>query len=228
MNKNIPVIALSGISKIYPQNAGAHVILQNASLEVHKGDYLALVGTSGSGKSTLLNIMGLLDKASSGSYLLNNQDVYDLSDDQASQLRSRFIGFVFQSFHLLPKTSALENVMLPGMYSKAPLHTLRSRAKELLSQVGLADWQNHTPAQLSGGQQQRVSIARALFNNPDLLLADEPTGQLDSETSIEILNIFEAINKQGTTIILVTHDADVAKAAKKCIRVKNGLLTPEI
>lgn len=222
------VVALSNISKSYAQAEGIATVLQDVSLTVYKGDYIALVGTSGSGKSTLLNIIGLLDKPTSGSYSLNGKNVHNLNDDEASQFRNRFIGFVFQSFHLLPKTSALENVMLPGMYSSTPLSTLRARARELLAEVGLSDWQNHTPAQLSGGQQQRVSIARALFNTPDLLLADEPTGQLDTATSVEILKIFEKINKQGTTIILVTHDPQTAKSAKRGIRVDNGLLVPEI
>lgn len=225
-NKKHNVAVLSGITRSYEQAGRTVPILRDVSLTVGKGDYIALVGSSGSGKSTLLNIMGLLDRPTSGSYLLNGKNVHNLTDDEASRFRSRFIGFVFQSFYLLPKTSALENVMLPGLYSSTPLPLLRTRAKSLLEDVGLGDWRDHTPAQLSGGQQQRVSIARALFNAPDLLLADEPTGQLDTATSLEILKIFEQINNRGTTIVLVTHDPETAQAAKRRIRVKDGLLTP--
>lgn len=221
------VASLQGISKRYMQAGRQINVLQDVSMAVNRGDYIALVGTSGSGKSTLLNILGLLDAPNTGSYLLNGKNTHNLSDKEASELRNRFIGFVFQSFHLLPKTSALENVMLPGMYSGETMAILRKRARHLLDQVGLADWAGHTPAQLSGGQQQRVSIARALFNSPDLLLADEPTGQLDATTGDDILRTIADINSRGTSIVLVTHEPKIAAAAHKRIRVERGGLTPE-
>lgn len=221
------VAGLSGIIRRFNQGGKEQHVLRGVSLELERGDFLALLGTSGSGKSTLLHILGLLDRPDSGSYLLNGQDTLSLSDDEASELRNRFIGFVFQSFHLMPQSTALENVMLPGMYTGMPGPAMRKRARELLERVGLSDRESHTPAQLSGGQQQRVSIARALFNTPDLLLADEPTGQLDAATSREVMALFRDINASGTSIVMVTHDPETAMAARRRIRMRDGLLERE-
>lgn len=221
---NIPfVVSLSGVMRKYSLEGRETIVLRGISLDLEQGDFLALVGSSGSGKSTLLHILGLLDRPDSGSYLLNGQDALSLDDDEASALRSRFIGFVFQSFYLMPQSTALDNVMLPGMYSGVSRTAMRERAKELLARVGLGDRANHTPSQLSGGQQQRVSIARALFNNPLLLLADEPTGQLDTATSREIMSLFRSINASGTSIVMVTHDPETAMSARQQIRMEDGL-----
>ena len=221
------VARLSGITRCFSRAGRETVVLRGVSLDLARGDFLALVGSSGSGKSTLLHILGLLDKPDAGRYLLNGHDVSALSDDEASSLRNRFIGFVFQSFYLMPQATALDNVMLPGMYAAMPRSAMRERAEELLERVGLADRAYHTPSQLSGGQQQRVSIARALFNAPDLLLADEPTGQLDSTTTREILDLFGDINASGTSIVIVTHDPETAGAARRRIRMHDGELRLE-
>lgn len=225
--KTPSVARLSGITRCFSRAGRETVVLRGVSLDLARGDFLALVGSSGSGKSTLLHILGLLDKPNSGSYLLNGYDVSALSDDEASSLRNRFIGFVFQSFYLMPHATALDNVMLPGMYAAMPRNAMRERAEELLERVGLADRAHHTPSQLSGGQQQRVSIARALFNAPDLLLADEPTGQLDSATTREVLDLFRDINASGTSIVIVTHDPETARAAQRRIRMYDGELQTE-
>lgn len=224
---NAPLVELKDITRSFVQMERETLVLRGVSLTLRRGDFLALVGSSGSGKSTLLHILGILDQPSGGSYHLNGYDVGGLGDEEASLIRSRFIGFVFQSFYLMPQASALENVMLPGMYTGESFSSLRKRAMELLDQVGLADRASHTSAQLSGGQQQRVSIARALLNGPDLLLADEPTGQLDAATSKEIMALFKEINAGGTSIVVVTHDPDTALGAKSCIRVCDGLLQAE-
>jgi len=218
---------LSGITRSFMQAGRETRVLRGVSLDLYRGDFLALVGSSGSGKSTLLHILGILDQPDTGTYQLNGHDIGALDDVEASRMRSRFIGFVFQSFYLMPQTSALENVMLPGMYTGEPLSRMREWAMSLLERVGLADRADHTPAQLSGGQQQRVSIARALFNNPDLLLADEPTGQLDAKTSTEIMALFNDINAAGTSIVVVTHDPQTAMGAKRRVRVDGGLLKVE-
>ena len=222
-----PLAELSGITRSFVQAERETRVLRGVSLTLERGDFLALVGSSGSGKSTLLHILGVLDRPDAGSYLLNGHDVGGLDDEEASLIRSRFIGFVFQSFYLMPKASALENVMLPGMYTGESFPSMRRRGLALLDQVGLADRAYHTPAQLSGGQQQRVSLARALFNEPDLLLADEPTGQLDAATSKEIMALFKDINASGTSIVVVTHDPQTASGAKRRIRVREGLIVPE-
>ena len=224
---NLAVAALSGITRRFVQADKETTVLKGVSLELAEGDFLALVGSSGSGKSTLLHILGLLDKPDEGVYLLNGKDTSSLTDDEASHLRNRFIGFVFQSFYLMPRASALENVMLQGMYADVGGRAMRRKAKELLARVGLADRADYLPAQLSGGQQQRVSIARALFNSPLLLLADEPTGQLDAATSREIMSLFQEINNSGTSIVMVTHDPDTALSARRRLRVNDGLLLPE-
>ena len=223
-----PLAVLENITRTFMQAGREMPVLRGVSLSIGKGDFLALVGTSGSGKSTLLHILGMLDRPDSGSYLLNGGNVLTLDDNGASAFRSRFIGFVFQSFYLIPQASALDNVLLPGIYTGEPAKTMRARAASLLEQVGLADRRGHTPAQLSGGQQQRVSIARALFNNPALLLADEPTGQLDAATSTEIMDLFTRINAAGTTIVLVTHDPATAAAARRRITMRDGLLTADV
>ena len=220
-----PLILLEGIGKTFamPGGEGASVtVLRDIDLMVEAGEFLALQGTSGSGKSTLLSIIGLLDRPTAGRYLLNGRDVSHLSDDELSDLRNSTLGFVFQSFHLIPYATALENVLLPGMYSHAPQGRLRKRAHELLERVGLGDRADFRPGRLSGGQQQRVAMARALLNDPDLLLADEPTGQLDSATSAGIMDLFREINATGKTVILVTHDDEVAAAARRVVRLRDG------
>ncbi|MDD4732754.1 MAG: ABC transporter ATP-binding protein [Desulfovibrio sp.] len=197
-------------------------ILKDIDLRIDRGEFVALQGTSGSGKSTLLHIIGLLDRATSGRYILGDSDVSTLSDDELSDLRNRKLGFVFQSFYLIPYATALDNVLLPGMYADRSQAELRQRAASLLERLGLADRMQFKPARLSGGQQQRVAMARALLNEPSVILADEPTGQLDSNTSQEILELFTEINASGTTIVLVTHDEATAAAAHRVIRLHDG------
>jgi ABC-type lipoprotein export system ATPase subunit len=206
-------------------------VLKGVSFTIEKGELVALMGASGSGKSTLMNILGCLDHPTSGQYLLDGHDISHLSADGRALLRNSRIGFVFQNFNLLPRTSALDNVMMPLSYSTEHLsdHQARQRAEEMLKRLGLADRMDHEPSQLSGGQQQRVAIARSLINNPSILLADEPTGNLDSHTSEEILHLFQQLNQQqGITIILVTHDAAIAHHAKRIIRISDGLIEGEI
>lgn len=210
------------------QNAeGGVEVLSGIDLAIRAGEFVALQGTSGSGKSTLLHILGLLDSPTAGTYRLLGRDVSGLGDEELSHLRNTALGFVFQSFYLVPYATALENVMLPGMYSGLAQGELRARAAELLGRVGLADRVNFKPANLSGGQQQRVAMARALLNRPSLILADEPTGQLDSATSAEIMRLFGQVNQSGTTIVLVTHDEDVAAQAGRIIRVADGRLVSD-
>jgi len=201
---------------------GGVEVLSGIDLTIRAGEFVALQGTSGSGKSTLLHLMGLLDSPSGGVYRLLGRDVSGLPDDELSHIRNTVLGFVFQSFYLVPYATALENVMLPGMYSELSQHELRARGLELLDKVGLADRVNFRPANLSGGQQQRVAMARALLNRPRLILADEPTGQLDSATSAEIMRLFAQVNQTGTSIVLVTHDEAVAAQAKRIIHIADG------
>lgn len=219
------LVQLRGIGKIFPstdpEEPGVEV-LRNIDLDITAGEFVSLQGTSGSGKSTLLHILGLLDRATAGTYLFDGQAISGLDDDALSGLRNRRIGFVFQSFHLVPYATALENVLLPGMYSDTAQGELRSRAQALLEQVGLGDRLHFKPSKLSGGQQQRVAMARALLNKPNLILADEPTGQLDSSTSTEIMKLFHEVNASGTTIVLVTHDEEVANTASRIIKVSDG------
>jgi putative ABC transport system ATP-binding protein len=196
--------------------------LDKLDLTVNRGDYLAVMGASGSGKSTAMNILGCLDRPSSGSYLLNGTPVEGLSDDQLADLRNRDLGFVFQQFHLLPQLSALENVMLPMVYAGVPAAARRERAQAALERVGLGQRLYNKPNQLSGGQQQRVAIARAIINQPALLLADEPTGALDSQTTAEVLDIFDALHQGGMTVVMVTHEDDVAARAEKIVRFRDG------
>jgi putative ABC transport system ATP-binding protein len=222
MNDPEALITLDGVVKTYLQGEQEVPVLKGISLAIAPGEFVALQGPSGSGKSTLLHILGLLERPSGGRYLLEGADVAGLSDDRLSELRNRTIGFLFQSFYLVPYISALENVILPGLYGPAPGRQLRERAEDLLNQVGLSDRLHFTPGQLSGGQQQRVALARALVNDPRLLLADEPTGQLDSTTSVEILDLLATIHRQGRTLILVTHDEETAARAQRRIVLHDG------
>jgi len=217
-----PVAQLQGVGKVYGSGEMAVRALDHVDLTVNRGDYLAVMGASGSGKSTAMNILGCLDRPSSGSYRLNNTPVEGLSDDQLADLRNRDLGFVFQQFHLLPQLSALDNVMLPMVYAGVPAPERRQRAQEALERVGLGQRLNNKPNQLSGGQQQRVAIARAIINKPALLLADEPTGALDSQTTAEVLDIFDALHRGGMTLVMVTHEDDVAARAEKIVQFRDG------
>ena len=225
MTANDTVIRLTDIGKIFSQGGAPVEVLKGISLDIAAGEFIALLGTSGSGKSTLMHILGLLDRPTAGSYLLGGRDVAQLADDQLSELRNQMVGFIFQSFYLIPYVSARENVMLPGLYSHTAGRKLKARAEELLALVGLADRMEFKPSQLSGGQQQRVAIARALVNDPQVLLADEPTGQLDSKTSVEILELLSDINRQGRTVILVTHDQQTAAYAQRRIVLDDGRIS---
>lgn len=197
-------------------------VLKEISFSIKKNEYVALMGPSGSGKSTLMNLLGCLDTPTSGKYVLNNQDVSVLTDDELAEIRNKEIGFVFQTFNLLPRATALDNVALPLIYAGLSKKDREDRAMEVLEQVGLGDRVKHKPNELSGGQRQRVAVARALVNSPSIILADEPTGNLDSKTSYEIMALFDAIHKAGNTIILVTHEEDIAQHAHRIIRLKDG------
>ena len=219
------LIELSGISKSYRTGDVVTPVLFGIDLQVSQGDYLALMGPSGSGKSTLMNLLGLLDRADSGHYRLDGQDVTDLSAAQHAEVRNRTIGFVFQSFNLLKRMTVLENVALPLLYAGQSRAVARKRAQEVLEQVGLATLEHRMPNQLSGGQQQRVAIARSLVNRPPLLLADEPTGNLDTKTTNEVLEVIGLLNReQGLTIVIVTHEPDVARHAKRLVKLKDGVI----
>jgi len=220
-----PVLSLSDITKTYQLTDLEVPVLRGVDLEVASGEYVALMGPSGSGKSTLMNIIGLLDEPTSGSYVLDGVDASRLGDVQRASLRSRAIGFVFQTFNLLPRMSALQNVELPLHYSGATNE--RERALALLDRVGMSDRLDHLPQQLSGGQRQRVAIARALVNDPALILADEPTGNLDSRTGLEILDLIDELHDQGRTIVLVTHDMEVATRADRVVRLRDGVVERE-
>lgn len=222
MENNTPVIQLEHLFKSYYLEKEEIPVLKNINLKVFKNEYIALMGPSGSGKSTLMNILGCLDKPTSGRYLLNNIDVSTMNDNELARIRNQYIGFVFQTFHLLPRNTALENVELPLIYAGVPKKERVEKAKIALEKVGLANRMHHKPNELSGGQRQRVAIARALVNNPSLILADEPTGNLDSKTSIEIMHLLENIHEQGNTIVLVTHEEDISKFAKRIVRLKDG------
>jgi putative ABC transport system ATP-binding protein len=217
-----PVAQLQGVDKVYGSGEMAVKALDGVDLTVNRGDYIAVMGASGSGKSTAMNILGCLDRPSSGSYRLNNTPVEELSDDQLADLRNRDLGFVFQQFHLLPQLSALDNVIMPMIYAGVPAAERRQRARAALERVGLGQRLNNKPNQLSGGQQQRVAIARAIINQPALLLADEPTGALDSQTTAEVLDIFDALHRGGMTVVMVTHEDDVAARAEKIVHFRDG------
>ncbi len=217
-----PVAVLSDVSKLYGNGAGKVKALDHLNLIVNQGDYLAVMGASGSGKSTAMNILGCLDRPTSGSYQLNGVTIEDLDDDALADLRNQELGFVFQQFHLLPEATALENVMLPMIYAGVPATQRRERARQALERVGLAQQMGNRPNQLSGGQQQRVAIARAVINNPALLLADEPTGALDSQTTEDVLTLFDELHHQGITLVLVTHENDVSARADRIARFNDG------
>jgi putative ABC transport system ATP-binding protein len=199
-------------------------VLKGIDLQINKGEYVALMGPSGSGKSTLMNLLGCLDTPTSGNYILNGNDVSQMHDDDLAEIRNKEIGFVFQTFNLLPRTTALDNVALPMIYAGYSKAERNERASEVLTQVGLSDRMDHQPNQLSGGQRQRVAVARALVNKPSIILADEPTGNLDSKTSVEIMKLFGEIHAAGNTVILVTHEEDIAEYAHRIIRLRDGLI----
>jgi putative ABC transport system ATP-binding protein len=216
------VIKLDKIVKNYKVGTQIVRALRSVSLQINKGEYVAIMGASGSGKSTLMNVIGCLDTPTSGSYELSNKDVSHLTDDELAEIRNKEIGFVFQTFNLLPRNSALENVMLPLVYAGIKKQARIEKAEKILTEVGLADRIEHKPNELSGGQRQRVAVARALVNNPSILLADEPTGNLDSKISEEIMQLFADIHRKGNTLIVVTHEEDIAKHAHRIIRLKDG------
>jgi putative ABC transport system ATP-binding protein len=216
------VIKLENIVKNYKVGTQIVRALRSVSLLINKGEYVAIMGASGSGKSTLMNVIGCLDTPTSGVYILNNSDVSHLSDDELAEIRNKEIGFVFQTFNLLPRNSALENVMLPLVYAGIKKADRITQAEKILDEVGLSDRMEHKPNELSGGQRQRVAVARALVNNPSILLADEPTGNLDSKISEEIMQLFAEIHRKGNTLIVVTHEEDIARHAHRIIRLKDG------
>lgn len=223
------LIRLNDIKKHYRVGAEVVKALQSISLTINKNEYVALMGASGSGKSTLMNILGCLDTPTAGQYFLAGQDVSKLDDNELAEIRNKEIGFVFQTFNLLPRSSALENVVLPLIYAGITKELRQIRGEEVLKQVHLSDRMTHKPNELSGGQRQRVAVARALVNNPSIILADEPTGNLDSKTSVEIMALFQEIHAAGNTIIVVTHEEDIARHAHRIIRLRDGLIeTDEI
>lgn len=226
-NGQTPLIRLENIYKQYTLAGETFNALDGISLTVNKGDFMAIIGPSGSGKSTLMNVLGCLDTPTSGKYFLDGSEVEELSEGKLAVIRNTKIGFIFQSFHLLPKLKAIENVELPLVYRGMSASERRSRAKEALTKVGLGEKMDHVPNQLSGGQQQRVAIARALAGVPPLLLADEPTGALDSKTSRDVMGLLKELNEEGNTIVLITHDPKVAEQAKRVVRIQDGQLTEE-
>ncbi len=219
------ILELRGIYKDYHQGKLTVPVLKDINFSMAEGEYVAIMGPSGSGKSTLMNIIGCLDQATKGTFILDGQDISKCSDNEMSDIRLHKLGFVFQSFHLLPKQSALSNVEMPLNYAHVPPKERRERALVALSRVGLAERVNFMPNQLSGGQMQRVAIARAMVNNPRLLLADEPTGALDSHSGAAVMDLFAALNKEGVTILMITHDADIANHARRVVMIRDGILS---
>lgn len=218
------LIKITNIKRDFPLGNEIVYVLKGIDLEIKKGEYVALMGPSGSGKSTLMNILGCLDTPTSGTYILNGKHVSEMQDDELAGIRNKEIGFVFQTFNLMPRTTALDNVALPMVYAGFSKSERIERATEVLKQVGLDDRMDHKPNQLSGGQRQRVAVARALVNKPSIILADEPTGNLDSKTSVEIMNLFNEIHTNGNTVILVTHEEDIAAYAHRIIRLRDGII----
>jgi putative ABC transport system ATP-binding protein len=223
-----PLLSVRGLTRVHEAGENQIVALDAVDLDVERGEFVAVMGASGSGKSTLLHVLGCLDRPTRGSYRLAGRDVAELSADERASLRNREIGFVFQSFNLVPRTSALENVELPLVYGGVPPAEQRERARAALRSVGLEGREQHVPSQLSGGQQQRVAIARALVNHPSLLLADEPTGNLDSRTSGEILALFQRLHREGLTIVMVTHESDVAAHAGRVVTFRDGRIVSDV
>ena len=219
------MIQLKNISKIYGKDGQQVKALDNANITIEKGEFVAIVGASGSGKSTLMNILGMLDRPTSGKYYLENKEISTLTDDELAKIRNKKIGFVFQKFHLLPKTTAIENVELPLIYSDRK--DIRKLAVEALAKVGLSNRGKHRTNELSGGQQQRVAIARALVNEPEVILGDEPTGNLDSKSGLEVVGVFQELNRSGKTIILITHSSEIAEHANRIIRIHDGRITED-
>ncbi|MEW6470328.1 MAG: ABC transporter ATP-binding protein [Bacteroidota bacterium] len=222
--ENRKIIELKDIARQYVIGTETIHALRSVTLDIYKNEYVALMGPSGSGKSTLMNVLGCLDTPSSGEYILNGIAVAKMLDNQLAEVRNKEIGFVFQTFNLLPRLTALENVILPLIYAGVPKARREERGKTVMEQVGLADRMNHKPNELSGGQRQRVAVARALVNTPSIILADEPTGNLDTRTSEEIMGLFEEIHRNGNTIIVVTHEEDIAKHAHRIVRLRDGLI----
>jgi putative ABC transport system ATP-binding protein len=218
------LIKITNIKRDFPLGNEIVYVLKGIDLEINKGEYVALMGPSGSGKSTLMNILGCLDTPTSGTYILNGKHVSEMQDDELAGIRNKEIGFVFQTFNLMPRTTALDNVALPMVYAGFSKSERIERATEVLTQVGLDDRMDHKPNQLSGGQRQRVAVARALVNKPSIILADEPTGNLDSKTSVEIMNLFNEIHTNGNTVILVTHEEEIAAYAHRIIRLRDGII----
>ena len=218
------IIRIGGLKKIYSLGSQKVYALNGVDLSIYKNEYVAIMGPSGSGKSTLMNILGCLDTPTDGTYILNGTDVSQMEDGRLAQVRNKEIGFVFQSFNLLPRYSSLENVALPLIYSGVSRRIREEKARQALEAVGLEERMEHKPSELSGGQRQRVAVARALINNPSIILADEPTGNLDTKTSIDIMRLFEDIYKKGNTVILVTHEEDIALHARRIIRLRDGVI----
>jgi len=223
----MPLIRLQNISRRYQMGGETIHALRDVTLQIQRGEYVAIMGPSGSGKSTLMNLIGCLDTPTSGHYRLNGTDVSDMDDNRLAEVRNREIGFVFQTFNLLPRSSALHNVELPLIYSGIPSEARRSIALQAIRDVGLEDRMHHKPNELSGGQRQRVAVARALVNKPSILLADEPTGNLDSKTGAEIMALFGELSRRGNTLILVTHEEDVARNARRILRIRDGLIAAD-
>jgi putative ABC transport system ATP-binding protein len=222
------VISIRDLQKNYYVGSIVVPALQSVTLNIGRNEYVAIMGPSGSGKSTLMNIIGCLDTPTHGTYVLNGTDVSQLQDDELAEIRNKEIGFVFQTFNLLPRYNALENVTLPLVYAGVPKHDRIERAKEVMESVGLTERMHHKPNELSGGQRQRVAVARAMVNKPAIILADEPTGNLDTKTSIDIMNLFDEIHSRGNTIILVTHEEDIAKHALRIIKLRDGKVESDV